>query len=169
MKSHSNQDPNQDLNQLGAQVGQLLKANKQTIAVAESSTGGLISAALLAVPGASNYFRAGGVVYTRQAWEKLLNSSIKAVGGDKPLSEKTALHLANIVRSQLETDWGVGEIGAAGPSGTRYGNPAGYTCIAVVGPGVEETITFETGNDDRVDNMWAFTQTALGLLEQALK
>lgn len=165
----SNSNENQDLNKLGAEVGKLLKDRKQTVAVAESSTGGIISAALLAVPGASNYFRAGGVVYTRQAWEKLLNSSIKAVGGDKPLSEQTALHLANTVRSQLETDWGIGEIGAAGPSGTRYGDPAGYTCIAVVGPGVEKTINVKTGNDDRVDNMWAFTKAALDLLEQALK
>lgn len=165
----SNSNVNQDLNKLGAEVGKLLKDRKQTVAVAESSTGGLVSAALLAVPGASNYFRAGGVVYTRQAWEKLLNSSIKTVGGDKPLSEKTALHLANTVRNQLETDWGIGEIGAAGPSGTRYGDPAGYTCIAVVGPGVEQTINLKTGNDDRVDNMWVFTQAALDLLEQALK
>jgi nicotinamide-nucleotide amidase len=165
----NNSTENQDLNKLGAEVGKLLKSREQTVAVAESSTGGLVSAALLAVPGASNFFRAGGVVYTRQAWEKLLNSSIKAVGGDKPLSEQTALHLANTVRSQLETDWGIGEIGAAGPSGTRYGDPAGYTCIAVVGPGVEKTINLKTGNDDRVDNMWAFTQAALDLLEQTLR
>ena len=167
--NNSTENPVYDLNKIGAEVGKLLKGKKHTVAVAESSTGGLISAALLAVPGASNYFRAGGVVYTRQAWEKLLNSSIKTVGGDKPLSEQTALHLANTVRSQLETDWGIGEIGAAGPSGTRYGDPAGYTCIAVVGPDVEQTITLKTGNDDRVDNMWAFTQAALDLLEQALK
>jgi PncC family amidohydrolase len=167
--NNSTESPSTDLNKLGAEVGKLLKDRKQTVAVAESSTGGLISAALLAVPGASNYFRAGGVVYTRQAWEKLLNSSIKSVGGDKPLSEKTALHLANTVRNQLETDWGIGEIGAAGPSGTRYGDPAGYTCIAVVGLGVEKTINLKTGNDDRVDNMWAFTQAALDLLVQALK
>ena len=157
-----------DLNTLGAGVGKLLKDRKQSVAVAESSTGGLISAALLAVPGASNYFRAGGVVYTRQAWEKLLNSSIKSVGGDKPLSEQTALHLANKIRSQLETDWGIGEIGAAGPTGTRYGDPAGHTCIAVVGPGVGQAITLQTGNDDRAANMWAFTHAALDLLEEML-
>ncbi len=167
--SNSTETPSTDLSKLGANVGKRLIDRKQTVAVAESSTGGLISAALLAVPGASNYFRAGGVVYTRQAWEKLLNSSIKAVGGDRPLSEKTALHLASTVRNQLETDWGIGEIGAAGPSGTRYGDPAGHTCIAVVGPGVEQTIVLETGNDDRVSNMWAFTQAALDLLEQTLK
>ena len=165
-KSQNNQPL---LDTLGAKVGELLTSKGQTVAVAESSTGGLISAALLAIPGASNYFRAGGVVYTRQAWEKLLNSSIKAVGGDKPLSEQTALHLANTIRKLLETDWGIGEIGATGPSGTRYGDPAGYTCIAVVGPGFEKTINLKTDNDDRVDNMWAFTQAALDLLEQALK
>ncbi|HAD09533.1 MAG TPA: damage-inducible protein [Porticoccaceae bacterium] len=157
-----------DLNELGARAGALLKDRKQTIAVAESSTGGLISAALLAVPGASSYFRAGGVVYTRQAWESLLQSSIKTVGGDKPLSEQTALHLANKIRHQLGSDWGVGEIGAAGPSGTRYGDPAGHTCIAVVGPEVEHSITLQTGDDNRGNNMWAFTGAALGLLETSL-
>lgn len=159
---------NAGLNTLGARVGALLIDRKQTIAVAESSTGGLISAALLAVPGASAYFRAGGVVYTRQAWESLLQSSIKTVGGDKPLSEQTALHLANNIRQRLNSDWGVGEIGAAGPSGTRYGDPAGHTCIAVVGPAVRRSITLQTGDSDRVNNMWAFTRAAMDLLDVLL-
>lgn len=146
----------------------MLKHRQQTIAVAESSTGGLISAALLAVPGASAYFRAGGVIYTRQAWESLLQSSIKRVGGDNPLNEQTALFLANNIRQQLDSDWGVGEIGAAGPSGTRYGDPAGHTCIAVLGPGVERSITLQTGDDDRVNNMWAFTRATMGLIETLL-
>ena len=112
--TRSSETTGTDLNQLGARVGALLKDRGQTIAVAESSTGGLLSAALLAVPGASAYFRAGGVVYTRQAWESLLNASIKTVGGTKPLSEQTALYLAHNIRQQLGSDWGVGEIGAAG-------------------------------------------------------
>ncbi len=166
--TRSSETTGTDLNQLGARVGALLKDRGQTIAVAESSTGGLLSAALLAVPGASAYFRAGGVVYTRQAWESLLNASIKTVGGTKPLSEQTALYLAHNIRQQLGSDWGVGEIGAAGPDGTRYGDPAGHTCIAVVGPKVEHSITLQTGDNDRVNNMWAFTGAALDVLESLL-
>lgn len=158
-----------DLNDVGSEAGKLLRECKNTVAVAESSTGGLVSAALLAMPGASNYFRAGGVIYTRQAREELLNSSIKNVAGGKPLSEQTALYLANKIRTQLDTDWGVGEIGAAGPAGTRYGDPAGHTCIAVVGPGIERAITLQTGKADRVANMWLFTRAALNLLTESLK
>jgi PncC family amidohydrolase len=159
------------LDSLGRKVGELLTSKGQTVAVAESSTGGLISAALLAVPGASKYFRAGSVVYTKEAWQALLNSSIKNVGG-KALSGKTALHLARTTIAQLGTDWAIGEIGAAGPTGTRYGDPAGLSCIAVVGKvgvqEVERTITVETGEQDRVTNMWAFTTSALDLLEELI-
>lgn len=159
------------LDTLGFKVGQLLTSKGQTVAVAESSTGGLISAALLAVPGASKYFRAGSVVYTKEAWQVLLNSSIENVRG-KPLSGKTALHLARTTIAQLGTDWAIGEIGAAGPTGTRYGDPAGLSCIAVVGKigaqEVERTITVETGDQDRVTNMWAFTKAALDLLEELI-
>jgi nicotinamide-nucleotide amidase len=160
------------LGELGENVGQLLIDKGQTIAVAESSTGGLISAALLAVPGASKYFRAGSVVYTREAWQALLNSDLENVSS-KPLSGKTALHLARSIRTQLGTDWSIGEIGAAGPTGTRYGDPAGMSCVAIVGiiegHEVERTITVETGAEDRVSNMWAFTKAALHLLDSLLQ
>ena len=157
-----------NLNTLGARVGQMLVDKGQTVAVAESSTGGLVSAALLAVPGASRYFRAGGVVYTREAWQALLGKSLKDIGGAKPLSEETATYLATTIREQLETDWGIGEIGATGPTGTRYGDPAGLCCIAIVGPSVERSITIRTGDDDRVANMWAFAQAIFTLFEEAL-
>ncbi|MBV1930538.1 MAG: CinA family protein [Porticoccaceae bacterium] len=166
--NNKSQNSQPTLDNLGAKVGELLSSKSQTVAVAESSTGGLISAALLAIPGASNYFRAGSVVYTRQAWKALLNSSLDIASG-KALSEATALHLAKTIRTQLDTDWGIGEIGAAGPTGTRYGDPAGLTCIAVVGPGVEKAIVLKTGEDDRAANMWAFTQAALDLLEDSLE
>ena len=165
-KSLANQTP---LDELGKNAGLLLTRKGQTIAVAESSTGGLISAALLAVPGASNYFRAGSVVYTRKAWEVLLQSSIDTSGETKALSEANAFRLAKTTRAQLDTDWGIGEIGAAGPKGTHYGDPAGLSCIAVVGPGIERSITLQTGQDNRAANMWAFTQAALNLLEDLLK
>jgi PncC family amidohydrolase len=148
-------------------VAALLKARKQTIAVAESSAGGLISAALLAVPGASAYFLGGGVYYTRNAWQTLKDFDERQFAGTRPATEANALARARIIRARFGADWGVGETGAAGPTGGRYGNPAGLACIAVAGA-VERAATVETGSDDRVANMHAFAAAVLKLIGDCL-
>ncbi|MDR3512341.1 MAG: CinA family protein [Caulobacteraceae bacterium] len=144
-----------------------LKAARQTVAVAESSSGGLISAALLAVPGASAYFLGGAVVYTARARMRLLGLPREAVAGMRSASEPYALLLARSIRTQFEADWGVSETGAAGPTGNPYGDAAGHSCVAVSGP-VEFALTLETGRADRAGNMTAFAQAALDLLHKAL-
>lgn len=156
------------LNDLGAAVGALLKERRQTVAVAESSTGGLISSALLAVPGASAYFLGGGVIYTAPARKALLGIGAVEMDGIRSSSEPYALLQAHTVRQKLGADWGVGETGATGPTGNRYGDAPGHSCIAVVGS-TEEVITLETGQDGREENMWKFAHTALELLESALR
>jgi PncC family amidohydrolase len=156
-----------DLAALARPVADRLRAARQTIAVAESSTGGLISAALLAVPGASAYFLGGGVVYTRDARRVLLGVADDAVAGIRSSSEAYALVKARRIRELLGTTWGLAETGAAGPTGNRYGDAAGHTCLAVTGP-VERAITLETGSADREANMWVFTRAALDLLAAAL-
>lgn len=155
------------LTDLGSEAGAALKAAGQTIAVAESSTGGLISAALLAVPGASAYFRGGSVVYTRESRQIWLGITKADVEGLKPLTPEMALAFARKVRDSLGTTWGIAELGAAGPAGTRYGTGAGLSALAVAGP-VEVTRLCETGSDDREANMWAFTEAAMELLSEAL-
>jgi nicotinamide-nucleotide amidase len=140
-----------------------LKAKRQRIAVAESSTGGLISAALLAEPGASAYFLGGGVIYTAQAREALLGITPADMEGMRSASEAYALLLARRVREKHGAEWGLAETGAAGPTGNRYGDAAGHSCIAVVGPGIERVITLETGSADRRANMYRFAQGAFGL------
>jgi PncC family amidohydrolase len=157
-----------DLTALGQSVGALLKERKQTIAVAESSAGGLISAALLSVPGASAYFLGGGVIYTLEARRSLLGLPDEALTGVRPSTEEYALRLARAIRQKLGTTWGLSETGATGPTGNRYGDAAGHACIAVVGP-VEQAITVETRHSDREANMWTFTTAALELLETCLK
>jgi nicotinamide-nucleotide amidase len=157
----------QDLLPLAGKIGALLKQRKETIAIAESSSGGLIAAAMLSVPGASVYFIGGSVCYTRKAMREMLGVSEDAFAGIRGLTEETALVLARSARERLSATWGIGEIGAAGPTGTRYGDPAGHSSIAVVGP-VERALIVETGNPDRVANMIAFAQAALKLLEQCL-
>jgi nicotinamide-nucleotide amidase len=158
----------QELMTLAKAVGARLTARGETIAIAESSTGGLISAALLSVSGASAYFRGGGVIYTVQARQGLLDISHPMPSPvERPATEAYAALLAQRMRMRLEANWGLGETGAAGPTGNRYGDAAGHTCIALSGP-VARAITVETGADDRVANMRAFARHALELLADAL-
>ena len=153
---------------IAAALGALLKDRKQTVAVAESSAGGLISAALLAVPGASAYFLGGSVIYTQPARRALLRISDDAVKGIRSSTEAWAQLKARTVRELLGATWGLAETGASGPTGNRYGDAAGHACIAVAGP-VERVMTLETGVVDRESNMWAFTRAALKLLEDAVR
>ena len=155
-----------DLKVLGAEVGEQLKARGEKVAVAESSSGGLISATLLGVPGASAYYLGGAVVYTGKARMSLLEIPREAVAGMRSASEPYALLLARTVRERFGADWGISETGAAGPTGNGYGDPAGHTCIALSGP-VELATTLRTGSDDREANMAAFAAAALELLKRA--
>ena len=157
-----------ELDALAGLLAKLLKERKETIAVAESSAGGLISAALLSVPGASAYFLGGGVIYTQAARRGLLQVPDDSVKGIRSSSEPYATLKARTIRELLGATWGLAETGATGPTGNRYGDAAGHACIAVAGP-VERVITLETGHGDREKNMWAFAKRALELLETALK
>ncbi|MBI1779519.1 MAG: CinA family protein [Proteobacteria bacterium] len=148
-------------------VSSLLKARKETIAIAESSTGGLIAAALLAMPGASAYFLGGAVVYTRVSRQAFLDIPEADLATIRPATEAYALLLARHARRRLGTVWGLGETGATGPTGNRYGDPAGHSSIAVAGP-AERWITLETGQADRIANMRIFAASALDLLRECL-
>jgi PncC family amidohydrolase len=156
-----------DLDGLASRLGGLLKERKETLAVAESSAGGLISAALLVVPGASAYFLGGAVVYTQGARRTLLRLDDDSVAGIRSSTEAYALLKARTIRAQLGATWGLAETGASGPTGNRYGDAAGHACLAVAGP-VERVVTLETRDGDRERNMWAFAKAALQLLETSL-
>src|SRR3954447_8938223 len=157
----------QHLVELAEQVAQRLIARKQTIAVAESSTGGLISAALLAVPGASAYFLGSAVVYTRVGRRILMDIPDDAMKGIRSASEVYAELLATQIRTRFATDWGLSETGATGPTGNRYGDAAGHSCMAVAGTATS-AITLETGSADRLGNMHTFAAAALELLLKEL-
>jgi PncC family amidohydrolase len=153
---------------LAEQVAERLIARKETIAIAESSTGGLIAAALLAVPGASAYFLGGAVVYTKTSRAALLGIGDAEMKGLRPSTEAYALLGARTIRDKMGATWGLGETGATGPTGNRYGDAAGHSCIAVAGP-TERAITLETGTPDRAANMEAFAKRALELLLEILE
>jgi PncC family amidohydrolase len=149
-------------------IASLLKERRETVAIAESSTGGLISAALLGVGGASAYFLGGAVVYTQTARRALLNIQDSAMAGMRASTEAYALLLARTARTRFSASWALAETGATGPTGNRYGDAAGHSCMAVVGAS-ERAITLETGKSGRIANMHAFAAAALGLLETALR
>ena len=157
-----------DLTSMAASVGAMLKETEQTLAVTESSCGGLLSACLVAIPGASAYYRGGAVVYTRFAQRGLLQVPESAMTGIRASSEPYALLNARTVRQSLDTTCALSEAGASGPTGNSYGDSAGHACIAVTGP-VERAITVETGDDNREANMWVFARAAFDLLEQCVK
>jgi nicotinamide-nucleotide amidase len=157
----------QQLIGLAERISERLKARGETVAVAESSAGGLIAAALLAVPGASAYFLGGAVVYTRQARRSLLAIPDEAMAGIRPASEPYAALLASTVRERHGSTWGLVETGATGPTGNRYGDPAGHACIGLDGP-VERVLTIRTGGADRQANMRAFATKALETLLEAI-
>jgi nicotinamide-nucleotide amidase len=152
---------------LAHRIAARLIERRETIAVAEGSSGGLIAAALLAVPGASAYFLGGAIVYTASARAALLDIGSADMAGLRPATEPYALLLARRARERLDATWGLGETGAAGPTGNRYGDPAGHTCIAVVAP--ERAVTLRTDVADREANMRAFALRALELLAEAIE
>ena len=156
-----------DLTSLGAPAGALLKERQQNIAVAESSCGGLISAALVSVPGASEYYVGGSTIYTRVAQKELLLVPNQTMEGMRASSEPYALLNARTIRDAVGTVWGLAETGASGPTGNRYGDSAGHACFAVVWP-VGKVITVETGDTDREKIMWVFAKAALDLLIECL-
>ena len=152
---------------LAEKIAAGLIARKETITIAESSTGGLVSAALLAVPGASAYFLGGAVVYTKSSRAALLGIGDAEMQGLRPATEAYSLLIARLVRERHGATWGFGETGAAGPTGNRYGDPAGHTCIAVAGS-TEQVITLRTGSADREANMDVFAKRSLELLVEVI-
>jgi PncC family amidohydrolase len=155
-----------DLLSLGERAGTLLRERGDSVSVAEGSAGGLISAALLAVRGASAYYIGGTVIYTMTAKDRLVAGAVEAPDGMRGATEVFALYLARSIAERLGTTWGIGEAGAAGP-GNRYGDPAGHGWVAVAGPS-EATRLVLTGVDDRTGNMVAFASAALTLLVETL-
>lgn len=152
---------------LGARVGDRLVARSETVALSESSAGGLISAALLSRAGASAYYLGGAVLYTRRAFRRLTALTADDVAGMRSSTVPYAQLVARHQRTRFRASWGLAETGAAGPTGNPYGDPAGHTCMAIDGPVNLERV-LRTGDDDRARNMVAFAVAALELLEEAI-
>ena len=157
-----------ELGPVAADIAELLTARGETVAVAETTAGGLVSAALLAVPGAWAHYRGGAVTYTGVARDTLLGLDMDEHPGVRSSSEPYARLIAATIRERLGATWGIGETGAAGPSGNPYGDAAGHTCIAVDGP-VIHSETLETGLSEREGNMWRFAHRTLEAFAEVLR
>lgn len=153
---------------LAQEIGEALKSRGETIAISESSSGGLISAALLAQAGASRFYRGTGIIYTPQAFRGLMGLGRDDLQGMRSATEPYALLMARTVREKLNATWGLCETGASGPDGNGYGDAAGHVCVGLVGA-TEQARTIETGLSDRVENMYLFAEAAMGLLSEQLR
>ena len=156
------------LEPMAAAIAELLRARGETVAICETTAGGLVSAALLAVPGASVYYRGAAVTYTGVARSVFLDIDLADHPGVRSSSEPYARLIAATIRERLGATWGIGETGAAGPTGNPYGDAAGHTCIAVAGP-LEHSETLETALEDREANMWIFAKRTLEVFEEVLR
>jgi len=149
-------------------ISAILTAAHEKLAVAESSAGGLVSACLLSVPGASSFFVGGSVLYSYQIRKQIVQmgkEEHRKYGGSTP---ELILDLALKFREKMGTDWVIGEGGAAGPSKSPYGHNAGYTALAVAGP-INRTRTMETGKSDRIENMSEFATALLRFFLEVLE
>lgn len=153
--------------ELAEAIAASLIARTETIAVSDGTTGGLISAALLAVPGASAYYRGGGVLYTLRSRIALAGMPAEAYADYRGTTPEMLADLAETLRTRLDATWAIAESGLAGPTGGRSGAAPGRTTIAIAGPRARVEV-YETGSDDRAANMAAFTTLALRLLRDTL-
>src|SRR3954465_9345120 len=147
-------------------IGEMLRERGESVGVAEGSAGGLISAALLSIPGASPYYLGGAVIYTAGASKAWMAGPVQIPPGMRGATEPFAAYLAASAKARLGATWGIGEAGAAGPP-NRYGDPAGHSWLAVAGP-VAASRRLLTGLEDRGENMVAFAIGALTLFEETL-
>lgn len=158
---------NDEINAVAEQIARRLVERGESVAVSESSAGGLISAALLGVAGASAYFKGGAVVYTGDQMQRLVGLTQEQLASTRPSTAPRAATVAQAVREHLGSTWAIAETGAAGPTGNRYGDAAGHAALAVSGP-TERSQIVETGDSSRRRNMEAFTLAALRMLLDAL-
>jgi nicotinamide-nucleotide amidase len=157
-----------EIDQAAEEIARRLIERGESVAVAESAAGGRIAAALLGVAGASAYFKGGVVVYTSDGKQRLAGMAAEDLAAHRSATAPHTALLARAIRERLGATWGVAETGAAGPTGNRYGDPAGHAALAVSGP-IERARVIETGASDRRRNMDAFALAALRLFRAVLE
>jgi len=123
-----------DCGPVEAVIGDLLIARGETVATAESCTGGQISAALTSVPGSSTYFIEGACLYANEAKVRVASVDPSSLAEHGAVSEAVARQLAQGIRARAGTTWGLGTTGIAGPGGGSKEKPVGTVHLALTGP-----------------------------------
>ena len=159
---------NDEQERLALEIASQLTERGETVAVAEATAGGLISAALLWVAGASRYYAGGGVVYTLGSRTALAGVPAEQYENYRGTTPEMLATLAESMRLRLGATWCIAESGLAGPTGGRFGAPAGRTTVSVAGP-VVRTEVIETGLSDREANMVEFATRGLSFLSRAIQ
>lgn len=121
------------ISEIATRVAGPLQMRQETIALAESCTGGLLAASLTALPGASAYFAGGVVAYANAVKEGVLAVPHQMLIESGAVSEPVAVAMAEGVRALLQTDWAISTTGIAGPGGGSLDKPVGTVWIAVAG------------------------------------
>jgi nicotinamide-nucleotide amidase len=152
---------------LEAVVVKLLRTRGETLAVAESCTGGLLANRITDVPGASAVLERGLVTYSNRAKEELLQVPAAVIVAHGAVSGEVARYMAEGVRMSAGTDWGIGITGIAGPGGGSREKPVGLVYYALVGPGVN-LVQKVHWSGDRVKIKRRTTQAVLDLLRRTL-
>ncbi len=123
---------------LASAVGRLLKEHSQTLATAESCTGGWIGQMITAVPGSSDYYLGGVVAYSNAAKNRMLSVPNDVLAADGAVSEASVQAMAEGCRKRFSSDWAIAVTGIAGPAGGSDKKPVGLVYIALAGPGNTE-------------------------------
>jgi nicotinamide-nucleotide amidase len=151
---------------LAAQIIELLVSRRQTVAAAESLTGGLVVAALTSVPGSSAVVRGGVIAYATSLKTELLGVPASLLAAHGPVDPQVAAGMASGVRSRLGASYGLATTGVAGP-GPAGGKPAGTVFVAVDGPSGTE-VSWLALAGDRPEVRAASVQAVLSLLVRVL-
>jgi len=153
---------------LANDIAERLIARGETVAVAEATAGGLVSAALLSVAGASKFYKGGGVVYTLASRTALAGADAKQYENYRGTTPEMLASLTESMRRRLDATWCIAESGLAGPTGGRFGATVGKVTIGVAGP-VSRVEVFQTGLSDRIENMVEFATRSLRYLSDAIR
>jgi len=148
-----------------AAAGAALVGRGWTVAVAESCTGGLLGAALTAVPGSSRYVRGGVIAYDNDVKRALLEVDGDVLERHGAVSQEVALAMARGARRRLETDVGVGITGVAGPGAEADGKPAGLVYVAVATPAADRVVRLDEDRGREANRAAAVTAALRLVLE----
>ena len=144
-------------------VGELLRKKKKTIAIAESCTGGYLGHLITRVAGSSTYFKGGIIAYANEIKIKKLGVGIKTLQEKGAVSNKVAEQMASGIRKKMNTDFGIGTTGIAGPTGGSKKKPIGTVWIAIASKNKVISEKFNFGNN-RERNIQKTAITALNML-----